>query len=352
MRRKPAPFAFVVLVPLATSCVAFALDEVVAAKICEDQSKIESYEGTFAETGLVPDDPSAEVLSRVRFRAPSRLVVEVLEPERYRGEVLAWVGSVVHAYSPRTHAGFRLRGVPAPDVATWREHVREGVRWSLEAYGYREGETTKVAGRETVPWTVTPREKGDLRVPSRWWMDAELSFPLGVELDREPAPSGETAAGLLYRMRFREIAFNKKDAADPTWDPPADATWLDWDLGAPTLTREAARALADFPLLEPTSEEGLVQTRIVRATTRVVPIVALAYEKRPYFVSVVQTKDRGVLDPQGLGLTVALGPDSGRIRFMGTTSVLTFARKGVSLTLVSNLPVPRLLRFARRLEAP
>jgi hypothetical protein len=340
--------ALAALGPLACSCVALGWQDAVAEKVARDREKLHALDGIVVERGTVPGDPSAEVRSRLRFRAPSQLVLEVLEPEAYRGDVLAWTGSNVHAYSRRLEAGVRLRSVPAADATRVRAALAETTRFNMATYGYREGDAESVAGRETVTWTATPREKTGLGGVSRWWMDAETSFPLRVSVERDDA------ATELYSLRFEKARVFEPAGDDRTlsWTPPEAASWLDWDLAGPALPLEDARRAADFALLEPASDvEGLALARVQQASPKVVTVLALVYERSPYYASVSEQKDRGLADPKALGVPVDLDGVPGRISFAGDSCLVRFARDGVEAMVLTNLPPALALRLARSLRA-
>jgi hypothetical protein len=336
----------------ACSCVALGWQDAVAEKVATDRARLRAYDGVVLERGLVPGDASALVKRRVRFRAPSDFLLEVLEPEAYRGDVVARIGSRLQVYSRRLDAGVRLRNVPATSAEQARAAVEATTRWNLARYGYREGDRDGVAGRTATTWTATPREPTGFGGVSRWWMDAEFSVPLRATIERERDGTG---AAELYSMRFESVRFFEPADDDRrlAWEAPESAGWLDWDLAGAALSADEARAAADFPLLEPASEiEGLALTKVLRASPKLVPVLALVFEHGPFYASVSEQKDRGLTPAPALGVTVDLeGGVTGRIAFAGDACSLDFVRDGVQVTVLSNMPPSLVVRFARALRA-
>jgi hypothetical protein len=328
---------------LTSSCLALGYDEAIADKIVADQGKLRSFDGTIVETGIVPGSPGAEVVSRVRFEAPANLRIDVLSPEDYRGDVFACVGSSVVLYSRRLDWATRIENVPSLAPEARRALVRATVRANLAGYGYRERPEETRLGRPVVSWTVTPREAGPFLVNSRWFMDAETALPLEIELDR-------AAGDPLYRMAFRELRVNVP-VPDLAFALPPTASAFDWDLASESLTLEAARAVADFPLLEPRGApiESLTRTRIVRGRSRAVPMLCLLHESGPFHARVTETKDRGLLDTRALGIPIELDADPAKATIVGDETILTFVRQGVVVTVTTNLPPLLAARFARSL---
>jgi hypothetical protein len=329
-----------VLAGLAASCRALA-QEAIAARFVEDQEKVRAFEGTLVERGTVPGDAAAEVVSRVRYAFTTSVRVDALSPADYAGDVFAYDGATLHVYSRRRDAELRVRNLLAPDAAARRAHTTETVAWNLDNYGYREADSETVAGRIAVPWTVTPRSSGDLRLPSWLWLDAEFLVPLRARL------------GALYEMRYTEARFNLGAPAAEAFrfEPPETAARIDVDLLGPALTGEEARARADFPLLEPREEVlGLARTRIVKASPALFPVLCLRYERAPFHATVLEQRARGLADPKGRGIPVDLDGDAARVSLLGsTTAIVTFARAGVEVTLWTNLPLAAATRFARSL---
>lgn len=328
-----------------TACAALGVPDAIAEKIARDRERLRSCDGVIVERGTVPGDPAALVKSRVRFRAPGDVLAVVLEPEAYRGDVLACVGSTVHAYSQRLGAGVRLRNVPGTDPARVRAALEETTRFDLATYGYREGDVASVASRAAIPWTVTPREETHLGGVAQLWMDADLSIPLRCVL-RTRAGDAD-----LYEMTTESLHVNEAEP-DLSWTPPPEAAFQDWDLAGPALSTAEARAAADFALLEPRGDAGgLVLGKILRASPKLVPVLACVYEKGPWWASLGQTKDRGLVDGKALGVPVDLDGASGRLSFFGDACVVRFVRDGVEATLFTSLPPALAIRFARSLRA-
>jgi outer membrane lipoprotein-sorting protein len=328
------------------ACRALA-QEAIAGKLSEDQERVRTFEGTLSERGTAaPGDCLAEVVSRVRFAAPASVRIDVLAPDDWKGDVFAYDGSTLHVYSKHLDAELRIRHLAAPDAATRRALVSETVGFNLDNYGYREEEPETVSARVAIPWLVTPREPGDLRVRSRFWLDGDYSVPLRAILEK---PEG----GTLYEMRYLEATFNEAVAPEAfRFDPPETAARIDLDLAAAPITRAEAAARADFRLLEPSGEPvmGLALARIVKASSNVIPSVCLRYERAPFQATVLESKDRGPVDAKERGVPVDLAGSPARVLFVGSsTTIISFARDGVRATLWTNLPLAAAVRFARLL---
>jgi hypothetical protein len=332
--KRPALLVLCLLVLAPTGCG--FVDGLIADKLIEDQSKIRCFDAIYQERGTIPGDPRALVRTRVRYVAPSSVLLEVVSPEEYAGDAFAYVGSDLWFYSRQGNWGIHVRSV-AWDAARFRDAVRASVKLNRAAFDYSEaGPQETVAGRVATVWDATPKEEGALLLPSRLWLDEEFSIPLGVTL------------GNVYASRFEQVVFNR--GQEPiAFEPPPGATWFEFDMADPPLSRDAAVHFADFGLLEPRSETDLARTRILRARTESLPIVTLVYERGPFFASVTETQDRGYVDPGLRGIDVDLGGATGRLSFAGTACVIVFARSGVAVSVVTNLPPHEAVAFARTL---
>ena len=91
--------------------------------------------------------------------------------------------------------------------------------------------------------------------------------------------------------------------------------------------------------------------KIVRASTNVLPMVCFVYERWPYYATVSQLRDLKLADPKALGVPLDLDGDAARVTFVGDTTVLSFVRGGVAVTVFTNLPPSLAVRFARSLGA-
>lgn len=314
-------------------------ENAVASYVIERQERIKTYEGTLTERGTVPGEPLVEVKERVRFVAPSDFVVEVLEPERYKGDTIAYLDGQLWLYSARSNSGLHVRNVPWSQER-WRQWMRESIRSNREALDYEQGDSkVTVAGRVAVPWRVEPRAEARAAglVSSRWWMDDEFTTTLRLE------------AG-SFSFRFDEVAFNRP-LERLTFEPPADAAFFEWDMAAPSVGIDEVRRYTRFPLLEPLDARGLERQKVIWSATDVAPVLALVYEKGPFFASIAENKDEGFRDPQARGIDVDLGGTKARLASIGTLGVLSFTLSGVQVTIVSNLPLHDLLPFARSLAA-
>ena len=237
----------------------------------------------------------------MRFAAPSDFVAEVLEPEQYRGDAVAYTGSDLWLYSARTHSGIHVAHVPWSQQR-WRDWMFESVRANRDAYDFTsDDETVNVANRVARRWRIEPREAG--LGSSRLWLDEEFTTTLRLD-------SG------TFSFRFDEVAFNRP-LVSPPFDPPADAVWFEWDMGAPSVTMEELHEFAHFPILEPRDSRGLERTRSIWPKTDVAPVLALYYEKGPFYASVAELKDDGAFDPRARGVDVDLGDTKGRLAGIG-----------------------------------
>src|SRR5581483_788370 len=158
------------------------------------QERIQTYEGTYTERGTIPGDNETAVRGRVRFVAPASFSVEVLEPERYKGDAVCYTGSDLWLYSARMHAGVHVANVPWSQER-WRRWVHETVRANNGSYDFiPDDEKVTLAGRVAQRFRIEPRASG--LVASRWWMDDEFTTTLRLD------------AG-TYSFRFDEVAFNR-----------------------------------------------------------------------------------------------------------------------------------------------
>ncbi len=318
------------------------VDHAIADKVARDQEKVRTYDGVYVERGTVPGEPGTEVRSRVRFMAPSTFVLEVLSPEEYAGETVAYLDSELWLYSAKHDVGVHVRGVPWSE-ARWRDWIYETVRLDRERYDFEQADQPDtVAGRVALPFTVTAKEATPLDpAPARTWMDEEFSLPLRVEAPLD--------GGARYSFRFEQVAFNRP-MERPDFEPPPGSSWLEWDMAASAMTIDEVKHYADFELLEPQAPPlGLERTKIVWAATDVVPLFTMVYESGPFYASIAECRDQSYRDPRARGLRLALGGRDYRLAAVGSMSFVDFVEKGVLVTIVSNLPPVELLALAQSL---
>ncbi len=317
----------------------------VADGIADDLARVERYDATVVERGIVPGDPDAEVASRVRFRAPGDVVVRVESPAIYRGDTFAHLGTTVLAWSERLRTGVRIRNVPASTDASRRAVLRATARHNLATYAFQQGADTEVAGRLAIPWTVTPFESGDLRLHQKTAVDATFALPLRTVLTRPGAKA------ILYQTEMTSIRINDDASAEaPTFDAPTeDATWIEWDLAAEPIAIEKARERADFMILEPPASSSLRRTAVIAAKTRHPSMLCVVYGEAPFWATVTQTKDRGLADPKARGIVVDLDGDAAKVNLGAVSTSISFVRHGVDVNVATNLPLDRAVAFARSL---
>jgi len=308
----------------------------VADKIIADQEKVQSFDAVYSERGTIPQDPGAVVKIHMRYEAPSNFSSEVIAPEDYAGDVFAYVGKDMWFYSRFGNYGIHVKNV-VWDQERWRAAIRESVKINRDAYDYQADEQTDtVANRVASVWSIKPLEEGELLLPGRLWLDDEFTIPLRIEL------------GSLYGSRMEKIVFNRPH--DPiVFEPRENAVWFEFDMAAPSLSHEEAEHFADFPLLEPRGENPYTRTQILRSGNESLPVVSFVYERGPFVASVTETMDRGYVDPGLRGILVDLGDTKGRLSFAGASTVIVFVRKGVAVSILTNLPSQEAVRFARSL---
>ncbi len=332
MRRAPSVTVLVLLV-LCGGCAVW--DRAVANYVIERQERVQTYEGTYVEKGSIPGKPDQEVRGRVRFAAPSHFTAEVLEPELYRGDAVAYDGTHLWLYSARTHSGIHVRNVPWSQER-WRDWMYETIRSNRSAYELiGDEERVTLAGRVAQRWRIESRIEG---LPSsRWWMDDEFTTTLRLDAGQ-------------FSFKFDQVAFNRPLVTED-WVPPPDAAWFEWDMAAASVPMREIREFTDFKVLEPGPDCDLERTKVIWPRTDVAPILALYYERGPFYASVAQLKDDGAADPLARGVDVDLGDTKGRLAGIGWMSILWFSRGGVSVVIISNLPLHELLSFARSLKS-
>lgn len=291
---------------------------VVAEELASERDRSTGLSGVLEETGVLA---SGVAVSRVAYRAPDSLFLEAVSPEAIRGDVLALEAGTLELYSRQANVLVRVRNVPREDVAGRKERLRALVDRSTREYAFESAPET-LLGRSVVRWTATPFAAGP---PAKIWLDRELGWPLRVEWDR-------------YAFAFLEVSAT---APATRWEAPASASVVEWDLASRALGREEAAALADFRVAEPRTDLPL--TRIVRAGGHWPPRICLVHRDGPFFLTVSEEKDRGVAPDRGM--PVALSSGRGLLSFAGELVFLSFQRDGVSLSVVSNLPAPEVLRI-------
>lgn len=345
-----AALLFVACVP-ATGCARFYA-RMISTKVVADQRALESYRGTYVERFPASRDaapgqgPRQEIVREVRYRAPSQIRVEVMEPAEHAGELIVYDGDTMCMYFPRERVGVRIAGAEAPTPGQLRRLVTEDTLWSWDnyAYSYRGREST--AGREVGHWKAVPKHYQPLLFPYEAWTDLEYSLPLRVEIRDSPTRP-------WYEMAFTEVAFDAPvDPAAFSCEMP-EGTWvMDWDLDEPGVRSEDLRERLDFDLLVPEDLPlGLELRRVLEGTTGA-PMAALLMDDDGRWLTLTESHGFGRALEPGAGIPIRVGEEAGTLNLMGSFSSLSWYAGNTALTLVGNLPYPEMARVAASIQPP
>lgn len=308
----------------------------IARKIARDLDRIEGYTGRVVERGY----PGGDVVSDVTYARPGKLRIEVASPPDRAGELVIADGDRVIMWWPQALFGVEVRGVKAPGPGELRAHLERLTRSSLAAYAFSlRSQSQKVAGERTKTWRVIPTRRGRYRFKHDAWTHTTTSMPLKIEL-REPDNK------LWYGMEFSAIDYQARPAADRfTFEFPANAIVMRWDLGGATLSAEQARAQMNFDLKLPRQlPRGHQVNKMVKAR-HCIPALVIDMSRGATWLSLTESRDMKLAaPPRGKAITVAGKP--AQLTFLGPMSTITWVDGTTLLTLTGNLAYPELIAVA------
>lgn len=309
-------------------------------QIARDLGRMRSYQGTTVETGISPDGP---VRRRVLY-AHGRVRVETLAPAAHAGELFVYDGSQAILWWPKQRFGIRVRGLAAPAPDAVRRHIERLTRANMDAYAFSlRSQSARVAGRRTLEWRVIPARRSPYRQVHTVWNDKQYPMPLRIDIRGD----GGTP---WYHMDFESISFDQPvDESQFAFSFPQSAVVFDWDLSAPGISLDDARAQMNFQVAMPTYlPRGHTVQKIVKAD-HCLPMMAVVMSRGASFLSLTESRDMGLADPP-LGKMVQIGDATGVLSFLGPFATVTWVRGNALLSLTGNIGYPELLRVAASVQ--
>ncbi len=330
--------ALCALVLLSTQSCTGLMARIVARRVSNQQLSIERFHGTLVEKHMLAADPDGSLVKDVWYEKLSKVRVEVKSPPALKGQLFVYDGQAVSMWWPSVRFGMRLRGVPAPTEAEWRSFVRNQTSTSLHAYAFTRLGEASIAGQGVDGWRAQPRGEGPYRFPYESWVDQEHAIPLRLEIFEGPGKA-------WYEMEYDNLDFDVPVASDTfALQFPADATGMDVDFSGPGVSVEEAQRELDFPLVLPAHLD--VQKVLTNRT--VVPMATVLMGDGVHWISLTEAR-QGIDAMPSTGKRVRVGAAEGSLDFLGSYTTLSWAQRGVALTLVSNLAYPEVLELAATL---
>jgi len=297
-----------------------------------DMLALQGYRGRLVER--CESCPHPEVLKRLRYQAPGRIEVEVLEPAERAGERFVYDGETVAMIWPDEGLALRIRGAEAPTVDQLRQLLREDGAWALRNFSHSWEGQAEQAGRAASHWRSQPRAEG-LR-PYQTWLDRDTAIPLKWVVGEEERP--------WFSTELSELSLG----ADPepiAIDLPEDLLVIDWDLGAAGVSLESAQAALNFDLLLPGElPDGLAVERILPHPE--LPMATVMMGRGARWLSLTESRHFGGPPLARSGIPVEIAGRPARLDLSGSFAALSWSLGGTALTLVGNLPYQELVRVA------
>jgi outer membrane lipoprotein-sorting protein len=308
----------------------------IARNIASGLASIKSYRGVTLETGL----GEAPVQRAVLYARPGNVRVETITPGPHAGELFVYDGSTMTLWYPQALFGVRIRNARAPSNAEALHHLERLTRINLEAYTFAlEDEGARVAGQRALAWSVRPARRAPLRMPHRVWNHDPTTLPLKMAFSQD----GKTP---WYAFEFQQLAFDAPVTPDAfTFEFPSNAVVFEWDLDAPGIGLDEARASMNFKVEVPTRlPAGHAIAKIIRSP-HCLPMILLSMDHDGTMLSLIESRATGAaLHPLGIEITIGDAPAT--LSFLGAFTVLTWVKDDTLLTLTSNLDFASLVGVA------
>jgi outer membrane lipoprotein-sorting protein len=303
-------------------------------------SSIKSYRGVTVETGL--DD--APVERTIVFAKPWKVRVETTSPGPHAGELFVYDGDTITLWYPQQLFGVQIRGVHTPTDREVLHHIERLTKVNLNAYTFAlQSGSSRVVGQKALQWLVRPARRAPFRFVHRVWNHESTTMPLAMEFLRDDKSP-------WYSFTFKELAFDV-DVAPETFAVtfPRNAVVFEWDLGAPGMTLDDARAEMNFKVQVPTKlPAGHSIQKIVRSP-HCLPMIVMVMDHDGTMLSLTESRYSGAtVEP--LGIDIMLGDTPAKLSFMGGFSSVSWVKDGALLSLTSNIEFPTLIDVAASVQ--
>ncbi len=303
-------------------------------------SSIRSYRGVTVETGL--DDTPVE--RTVVFAKPWKVRVETTSPGPHAGELFVYDGDTITLWYPQQLYGVRIHGVRTPSDREVLHHIERLTKVNLNAYTFAlQSGSPRVAGQRALQWLVRPARRASFRFLHRVWNHEATTMPLKMEFFREDKSP-------WYGFEFKELAFDVAVAPETfAVTFPRNAVVYEWDLGAPGISLDDARAEMNFKVQVPTRlPAGHSIQKIVRSP-HCFPMIVMSMDHDGTVLSLTESRYSGTT-VQPLGIDVTLGDVPAKLAFMGGFSSVSWVKDGALLSLTGNIEFPTLLDIAASVQ--
>ncbi len=303
-------------------------------------SSIRSYRGVTVETGLDANPVERTVV----FAKPGKVRVETISPGPHAGELFVYDGDMITLWYPQQLFGVRIRGVRAPSDREVLHHIERLTKVNLNAYTFSlQSGSPRVANQKTLQWLVRPARRASFRLPHRVWNHEATTMPLKMEFFGEDKSS-------WYTFGFKEIAFDVAVAPETfAVTFPRNAVVFEWDLGAPGMTLDDARAEMNFKVAVPTRlPAGHSIQKIVRSP-HCLPMIVMTMDHDGTMLSLTESKYSGATVAP-LGIDISLGDVPAKLSFMGGFSSVSWIKDGALLSLTGNIEFPTLIDIAASVQ--
>ena len=311
----------------------------IARNIASGLASIKSYRGVTIETGI----GDAPVKRTVLYARPWQVRVETITPGPHDGELFVYDGNMMTLWYPQQLFGIRIHNAHPPSAAEALHHIERLTKVNLDAYTFAlEDEGARVAGYRALEWNVRPARRVPFRMQHRVWNHDPSTLPLKMEFSHDGKP--------WYGFEFKELAFDvpiKPDAF--AFEFPKNAVVFEWDLDAPGIGLDEARASMNFKVEVPTKlPPGHAVQKIVRSP-HCLPMILMAMDHDGTMLSLIESRFMGeALHPLGIDITIGNVPAT--LSFMGAFAVITWVKDGTLLTLTSNLDYASLIGVAESVQ--
>ncbi|MFC2048692.1 outer membrane lipoprotein carrier protein LolA [Elusimicrobiota bacterium] len=202
----------------------------------------------------------------------------------------------------------------------------------------------KIAERKTHRFKAAPKEENKYYYKENFWGDSEFSFPLKFDL----LTVNDT---MLYSIEYADILFNTElDKKIFQFKFPPQTTIVRWSLAGKSYKLSRTKRDMNFKLKLPTTlSEDMKLTKIVKAPG-LIPAACLIYYDDLYYLILTEIKDYGLPVPPPRGIPVPDIAEDARLNLFGESSIISWTKKGVKLTLTGNLPYYEMLSIAENIK--
>jgi outer membrane lipoprotein-sorting protein len=325
------------LLSLTACSPAYAWQDYQLKRIVTNLNKVETFEGTIVESGIVPGD--GEVKSDVVYAKPNLFAARIAEPVEWAGSTITFDGSTLVQHYPQLRYAIRFRNLELPGGEEAARLIEYAYRRDLAHYDYHLSGNTKVAGLATV--TLWHNAKAQNSWNRRGWTKVYDNYSFAV------AGESEFEGGAKYRYGYERVAFNTKvDRSTFETNIPEGTLISEWDLAAPVWEEERMRKEAKFPVVLPDANGmGLERKRIVRAAGPI-PAYSVRYQRGAHFVLLTAFASNGVAVPE-YGVPIKGG--AGRLILGPVVSSFSFVHEGTYYVLLGNVPYEELIGFSQKI---